>query len=364
LAGSEDKKTCAEGVMLLEKAFKAQTPTPDQMLLLATAYKRNAEWRKASNYMIDLLGRHAKHEKYPRYLTVYVDWLSTEEPGEAPIWMSRLTEIWQGAQTNPQQLAMTTALLTDLLRRHPRLVQEVRLEANFLRAAAGKKEQLLVYAQFFGQIKQTDTALDLCEQALKETEPLQAIDVAVSVLGSNSADAKQFARVEAWLQGARQQNPKLIDWDVNLAILKERQASYAEAEALYRSVLKRDADHLVASNNLAFLVGLQDKGGEAIVLIEKLISKHGPLDELLDTRACILGSQGRLADAEADLRRALKNENSPYRRFHLAQVLLAMKKTPDAVREFQAAIQRGLNVDMLHPLERESFQRLKRLAYP
>jgi tetratricopeptide (TPR) repeat protein len=180
----------------------------------------------------------------------------------------------------------------------------------------------------------------------------------VAAVASAKASPKQIERVEAWVKSARKQKPKFLAWDVFSAVLQERQERYPEAEELYRKVIKLDPKNIVAVNNLAFLLGLQGKGEEANTLIKRAIDLvGGPAGELLDSRAVILRAQKKLPEAEKDLLDALRQERTAYRLFHLYEVQQAAGKTKESRRVFLEAIQRGLHIGMMHPLERESYEK-------
>jgi Flp pilus assembly protein TadD len=200
--------------------------------------------------------------------------------------------------------------------------------------------------------------LDLCEQVFTELPVQQVVTIAVAAVGSAKANTKQIQRVEALVKSAREQKPEFLAWDVFSAVLQERQGRFPQAEDLYRQVLKLDPKNIVAVNNLAFLLGLQGKGEEANTLIKRAIDiAGGPAGELLDSRAVILRVQKKLPQAEKDILDALQQERTAYRLFHLYEVQQAAGKTKESMRVLQEAIQRGLHIGMMHPLECESYEK-------
>jgi tetratricopeptide (TPR) repeat protein len=356
----------------LEKAFNARQPTANQMYVLANLYDAEGNWPKARSQMKDLLVKHAKHEKYLNYLAVYIDKLMTHSeiaPVE-DVWLPQLHESLkndlggkESDHSDPlaKRLTRDIVLLTNLVKRHPRLADRILPETELLKSFAaktGKKENLLALAEFLGTCHRLEESLDLCEQVIKELPAQQVVIVAVGAVANAKASPKQIQRVEAWVESARKEKPGFLSWDVFSAVLQERQARYPEAEALYRNVLKRDPKNLVAVNNLAFLLGLQGKGEEANTLINKAIDMVGrPAGELLDSRAIILRAQKKLPEAEKDLLEALRQERTAYRLFHLYEVQQAAGKTKESRPVVLEAFQRGLHIGMMHPLERESYKK-------
>jgi tetratricopeptide (TPR) repeat protein len=370
LATKVDRRRDAIG--WLEKAFKARQPTANQMYVLANLYDAEGNWPKARSQMGDLLRAHAKHESYLSYLAVYIDKLMTHnEIGPVEdVWLPQLHESLkndlngkESERSDPlaKRLTRDIFLLTNLVRRHPRLTDRILPETELLKSLAGKtgkKENLLALAEFLGTCQRLEESLDLCEQVIKELPAQQVVTVAVAAVANAKASTKQIQRVEAWVESARKDKPEFLAWDVYSAVLQERQARYKEAEDLYRKVLKRDPKNLVAVNNLAFLLGLQDKGEEANDLIDKAIKMvDRPAGELLDSRAIILRAQKKLPEAEKDLLEALRQERTAYRLFHLYEVQQAAGNTKESRRVFLEAVQRGLHIGMMHPLERKSYEK-------
>jgi tetratricopeptide (TPR) repeat protein len=370
-----------EAIRLLEKAFKARQPTPDQMFILASLYDEERDWPKARRWMVELLTNSAGNEKYMSYLTVFIDKLLIHDEKEQveEYWLPRLQEtIKISLETKESEfadplatrVALATYLLTDLVRRHPQLTPKILPESDMLKASAdnitdkkGKKQSLLALAEFLGNCQKLEESLKLCDEVRKELPPQEVVAVAVTAVVGNAASPEQLERVAGWVKAARQQKPDFPEWDGYLAVLRERQEDYDDAEALYRKVLDRDPKNLMAANNLAFLLGLQrkskTKSDEALTLMQNVIDKVGPAGELLDSRGVILRAQGKLPEAEKDLREALRQQKTAYRLFHLAEILdQDAKRTKECRKVFAEAMQEGLRIEMMHMLERASYRKL------
>jgi tetratricopeptide (TPR) repeat protein len=368
----------SEAIKTLEKAFKAKQPTAEQMLILANLYNANGDWPKARNYMATLLSTHANDENYLIYVAGFVDQLLIHD-NDAEFWLNTLqTEIRneldaiksEQAKAHDPRLTRDILLLSNLARRHPRLADTFTDDGELvnlfksLASKSGKKENLLVVADFLGACRKTKDALDLCEQVLKELPQQKVVAVAVMAVANNDATRPQIERVETWVRSGLQKKPQaeVPIWDGFLAVLKERQGKFKEAEDLYRKMIDQNPKNIMAVNNLAFLLGLQAKSNkarrdEANDLIKKAIGMAGPAGELLDSRAVIYRVQGKLPEAEKDLKDSLNQQKTAYRLFHLYEVQQSAGKTKESIQVFREAVHRGLHVGMIHPLERESYEK-------
>ena len=85
----------------------------------------------------------------------------------------------------------------------------------------------------------------------------------------------------------------MLTWAEYLQLTGEN----AEAVTVYREVLRREPDNVLALNNLAWTLSLdrrdEAKVRESLTYIQRAIDLAGPLDELLDTRARILFESGQ-----------------------------------------------------------------------
>jgi tetratricopeptide (TPR) repeat protein len=390
-----------EAARILEKAYKVRPPTAEQMFILANLYETGWDWPKARNYMQELLSTHANHPEYSKYLATYIgkllfyddangveEWLPILQKLKPHAFytldclvryhaklknggaiVSNIKKYLESKDSEPadaaDRLALAARSLTELARVDPDVMKKILPECEKLLKSAAEKTgntaSKLAVANFLAHSQRLDESLDLCEQALKELPARQVVPIAVAaVTMSTEPVPKQIQRVEAWVKAGQRQQPENVEWDNLLATLRERDENYAQAEVLYRKVLQKEPQNLVANNNLAFLLGLQGKGAEANAFMSKALDVVVGLNgEVLDTRSVILRIQGKLKEAEKDIREALRQQKTPIRLFHLAQIYQSADDSKKALQFIGEAVQMGLRSEMLHPLERESYRALK-----
>jgi tetratricopeptide (TPR) repeat protein len=227
-------------------------------------------------------------------------------------------------------------------------------------ATKNKKDPMrlfLVIASLQRQ-KRFSEALDCCEEAWKSCQPEDAGGASLATLKAGKTGPEHFRRVEAWLREGLKQKPDSSVLLLQLADLEEMQGR--NAEAVYRDVLKRDKDNLVALNNLAWqLAQLPGRGADALPLINRAIELTGARPELLDTRAVVHLNMSKGDLALADLERVARDDPSATRHFRLARAYQMTNNIPSALSSLEMAMNAGLDPQRLHPTERATFQKLR-----
>jgi len=233
-------------------------------------------------------------------------------------------------------------------------------------AVPDQPEKALFLAAYLGRRGRFAEALDLLEQAWKTCPPQAVAFTAVAMLHAPGARAEHFERVARDLETALAKNPDLVPVLLHLATLRDLQGRHAEAEQVYRRLLNRAPDNVVALNNLAWLLAHQKgKGNEALSLLRRAIDTAGPLPELRDTRAVVSLSLGESKAAVEDLEAVVREAPTATRYFHLARAELLAGHRGSALDALGKAKAAGLKAEALHPLERASYQPLlKELGRP
>jgi tetratricopeptide (TPR) repeat protein len=388
-----------EAIEALEKLSKLLPLQGPEYALLAGLHEAAGDWPRARAAFQNAL---AAGGDDPLVLAGYVGGLLRHnEAAEAKAPLARLQELRPGAyetvSLRARLLAMrgqgaeVTRLVTDFIRptegmppdeRTGRvragalLLDELGQEFKQLReltpaaeelyrkyvAAAEAKlpESVLELAGYLGRQGQVDQALDLCRRARRRCAPEAVAGSTVAVLRAGEPRKADCAEVGRWLVGEIEKNPRSAALLQMRAELFENQGRAEQAEAAYRRVLRVDPGHLLALNNLAYLLAL--RGGdaaEALGLINRALRVAGPRAELLDTRAVVYLALGRLGQARNDLAEAIGQQpGTATLPFHLAQAYRALGDRAEAAKALKQARALGLEAAALHPLERGRLRRL------
>jgi len=372
-----------EAIRLFEDVLRRQPPTADEQFLLARLHEANRDWPKARDLLLSLVT--APERVKADHLAHYARGLIHRgETHDAAQWLARLDKLepdaWRTVELRARLLRAqakdveAAALLRKrAMDRSGDIGRAATLLDDLGHAAAAEelyrqwiaqpKQPLaaLALAAHLGRAKRVDEALDLCEAAWKTCPPEAVAATSVAMLRAGQAGGEACRRVEQQLRQAIDQSPQRAAVLVSLAELHDYQGRYAEAEALYRQLLRRDGNHVVALNNLAWLLALKfEKAAEGLELIDRAIEAAGPAPELLDTRATVQLILGRGDAARKDREQALAERPTAGMYFHLAQAQHLVRNSAGAADALRRAGATGLTTASLHPLERPAYDRLVR----
>jgi len=232
-------------------------------------------------------------------------------------------------------------------------------EALYRRLMEKKPTSGVVLAAFLARMDRVDEALALVEQAWEESRPEILAATLVVLLQETNATPSELERTEALLRKALEKYDRPTGLLMTQADLRTFQGRCDEAEALYREILTK-GKNAEAMNNLALLLAVQGKQlEEARRLIEEAIELAGPTVNLLDSRALVWMALGKPEKAIEDLNE-IATEGIPVSvLFHLAQALQQADRNKEAQRLLAKVEELGLKPELLHPLERPAYARLK-----
>jgi cellulose synthase operon protein C len=371
-----------EAIQILEELLSKESPTDEQLLVLARLYDSRREWKKARQ-TYGLLAARGENASYINYYIRSL--LRSKENAQAEAWLKKLEKLEpQATQTLELRVLLLKAQgheVGDAIEKLSKVDlslaaalceivgEPAKAELLYRRLAAQSPSAAtkLAYADFLGRQGQTDQALDSCERVWSmPAASAEAVgNVCVAILNaSNSHTEAQCRRVAKRLQEAIDKEPNRLSLHFQLAAVRSLEGKYGEAETLYRAILQQDARNWIVMNNLAWLLAVTNsKPTEALFQIEKAIRLAGPLAELLDTRAVVRIALAQPEDAIKDLSKAIDETPAASMYFHLAQAQLLANRRPEAVQSFQAAHDLNLTKGALHPLEQPAFRELaERLA--
>ena len=370
----------AAAIALLEALQQRKALTLTERFLLVQLYDADRDATHARRHLADLLA--APQGKTPATLAYAIrDRLRHREFKEAQALLVELQELEPNAfLTITMQAAVFQArglgaqavqILETFARRKDADLVEVAAaleELGQVAAADGmyrrhfaaqpQPEALLARARFLGRQKRVAEALALCEQA-GQSAPNAAAPVCVAVLHAASATPADCQRVADWLTAKLAESPDALPLRLALAEVRDRQGRYVDAIACYRAVLANQQDHVVALNNLAWLLAWdKNTQGEALKLVDRAIRIGGPAASLLDTRAVVYLASGAARPAVPDLEQATAQRPTAARCFHLACAYALAGKTEEAMESLEEAQWLDLTPEQLHPLDQPSYEAL------
>jgi tetratricopeptide (TPR) repeat protein len=368
----------------------------DERFTLVQLYEANNQWADARRNMLLLLAR--PEGKKAAYVVYYIrGLLKRNQVAEAEAQLERLDGLekagrrtWQTVAarasvlhaggnraealellrtyvaTKGANLGYAAALLDDLGKRGGGRDYDKLAERLYVRhlGTGRPADRLLAYAGFLGRRHRVPEALTCCGEALQKGPAEQVLAVAVAVLRAGPAQPAQRERVHRWFEKALAKGTPSPALQISLADFYDFQGRCDDAIAVYRQILAKDEQQVLARNNLAWLLALRGDVPEALDEIERAVAQIGPAPELLDTRAVINLMAGHSSRAIQDLKECLKqspkgSDELAIRLFHLAWAYaLTTDLRSQAPEKFKEAKEAGFDVNRLHPLERREYWRV------
>jgi len=227
------------------------------------------------------------------------------------------------------------------------------------RAAADGDQGRAALAAFLGRRGVTAEALAIWSEFFGGPG-FETAALGCSVLAAaHQLDVDQLADVERRLNQSSQQHAESLAVLAALAVIHDAQGRFDQAERIYRLILGRDGEHVMALNNLALNLALRNQAGkEGLGLIDRAIAESGPVPTMLDTRASVYLALGNGEKAIADLDEAIAQAPAATYYFHLARAHLLEQNPEGAAAAMIRAKEAGLREEILHPLERGEYQKV------
>jgi predicted Zn-dependent protease len=195
---------------------------------------------------------------------------------------------------------------------------------------------------------------------MKKAPPERVVYAAVVVLRAGKATPEQRNRVKGWLKDAAVAQSKNLLFHILEAEIEDLAGAYDKAANVYRQILQKDKDNVIALNNLAFLLALKKENlAESLTMIDRAIDLAGPQAQLLDTKAVVLLQTGQPDKAVQEMQRAIAQGGSGEFYFHLAQAMLQAGKRDEAKVALGKAREAGMRAEQVHQLELPMFQALE-----
>lgn len=222
-----------------------------------------------------------------------------------------------------------------------------------------KPDQQILMAAFLARQHQIDKALDLLQAKWETGTPEQVALVCFSAMNGTAPSPEQLRRVDQILTISLEKHHQATPLRIALAVLRDVQGRFDEAEHIYRSILEREKNNPTVLNNLAVLLALQEKNlDEALDLVERAIVQVGSTAGLLDSRAMVHLARGNPRLALEDLQRAIKIDPSAMLYFHQAQAFHRNGQRTAAIDAMKKAKSLGFKEEYLQPVERAAYKKL------
>jgi tetratricopeptide (TPR) repeat protein len=377
-------------IQSLEESFKGIKPTAHEEFLLAKLYDADGNWTKAKEHLLALISR--KVGNTPEVLAFFVQALLRENlPAEAKLCLTELenrepkSERTVGlrarllvAEGNGDEAARflsdfansdyarskdaavfrrTAALLTEVGRPGD---AEAQLRRYVAESEGTRPESQLTMAYFLARRERLGEALEICHRAAGRCNPELVAEVAVNAMRLAPSTAAERDRMRIWLDEELKKKPDSDALLTARADLFDLCGDYAASQRTYRELLARNPENVVALNNLAWLLAVQEnKGDEALTLIEHALRLKGPVAPLLDTQARVYLTLGQSEKSVSKLEEAIRQAPTATRYFHLSQALNKVGRNEAARDAWRKATKDLLLTEKLvHPLERPDFHEL------
>jgi cellulose synthase operon protein C len=384
LALQKERASKLEAIRLLEENHEGRTP--NEKFLLAQLYNAVGNKKQVRVVMKGLL--ESDKNRLPLYLTFFAAWLIREgDFQDAEEWVKHLIKKDPESLPTAELKARLAAAKKDLAGARAALLSKAdapgapigliarvceelslypeaeRLLKKFVEQNQEKEPRVvLALAAYYGRRGQTADALRICEESWTRL-PVPAVgEVAIRVLYNASApSAGDMTKVSGWLQEAsgKSQGKEQAALIQQLASVRNLQGDYVDSASMYRKALEANPRDVLAMNNLAYLLSAREKQhDEALKLIDQAKRIIGEHTSLLGTEAMIWLNKSEPEKAFKLLEVVIAEAPSGTVYFQLAQVELAAKHEFEAKIAWRRALELGLHVGDLHPLERSEFERI------
>ena len=197
------------------------------------------------------------------------------------------------------------------------------------------------YALLLGEAGKTDDALALLKPQLKGTDADRDVYLNIAQVYERARkykEAEQAARMAEALPGAPRENE--MTWFL-LGAIYERQKLYDRAEVEFKKVLSVDPQNAAALNYYGYMLGdLGIRLDEAESMVKKALTEDAFNGAYLDSLGWIYYKQGKYAEAEETLRKAVQREShDPTIHSHLGDVYARLGRPEMAAMQWEKSLE-------------------------
>jgi len=197
------------------------------------------------------------------------------------------------------------------------------------------------YALLLGEAGKTDDALALLKPQLKGTDADREVYLNIAQIYERARrykEAEQEARTAEALPGVPRDNE--MTWFL-LGAIYERQKLYDRAEVEFKKVLGVDPQNAAALNYYGYMLGdLGSRLDEAEAMVKKALLEDAFNGAYLDSLGWIYYKQGKYAEAEETLRKAVQREShDPTIHSHLGDVYAKLGRPEMAAMQWEKSLE-------------------------
>jgi len=197
------------------------------------------------------------------------------------------------------------------------------------------------YALLLGEAGKTDDALTLLKPQLKGTDADREVYLNIAQVYERARrykEAEQEARTAEALPGVPRDNE--MTWFL-LGAIYERQKLYDRAEVEFKKVLGVDPQNAAALNYYGYMLGdLGSRLDEAEAMVKKALLEDAFNGAYLDSLGWIYYKQGKYAEAEETLRKAVQREShDPTIHSHLGDVYAKLGRPEMAAMQWEKSLE-------------------------
>jgi tetratricopeptide (TPR) repeat protein len=199
-----------------------------------------------------------------------------------------------------------------------------------------------------------DMAREWLHQKISNTKIAKIKSKFLSIESALLLEKKQYQDALSLLDEADALTPNHLDIRYTRAIVLQELKQIAKAERDFRFVLSRRENDVNTLNALGYmLANFTDRLVEAEQLIYKALSLRPDDAMIIDSLGWLYYQQGRMDQAELQLRKAYKTNGDPEIASHLIEVLSKKGKKNEALAIFREMIQQFPNDDQLKRVKKK-----------
>jgi tetratricopeptide (TPR) repeat protein len=327
----------------------------EQMQILAGASDRSAKWLAAADNE-ELTGLRA--------LSLEAQVAADRDPeADHEALIEPRGQVLLAEATNP---ADRIAVLTGIGDLYTKLKEYGHAERWYRQLVSIAPEQFPLLVGSLARQGRLGDAITVCGEAAKSDRTARPAMVLTAALTESEPTEQDFKQASPIMAAAIEEFPADVGLLYAVSLVDLLENRHDDAIRHYRQILAANPRHVPALNNLAMLLAEEPaQRNEAISLIDYAIEIVGKNPGLLDTKGAILAYSSKPAEALPLLVSSIRGGNAdPRHHFHLAVVYRDLGKLEESKVQFQLALDRQLDKQLLMPIDQRLLAELRNQLTP